>query len=133
VCAPDNDDTRVFVSKLFYKKTPVIFVGLDRQASTGYVFVQKPNDSCLICALPKVISNKREHCPNTPAIIDLLKIMAGNVLFAIDSTVMERKSNWNFRQVFVNGFAPEIVKTVGKREGCPVCRSRKNEARKKQI
>lgn len=130
VCAPDNDDTRIFVARLFYKKVPVIFIGLDRQASTGYVFIQKPNGPCLICALPKTISNKREHCPNTPAIIDLLKIMAGNVLFAIDSTVMERKSNWNFKQVFVNGFAPEVVKNVEKNKECILCKSIRRASKK---
>jgi molybdopterin/thiamine biosynthesis adenylyltransferase len=127
VCAPDNDDTRVYVAKLFYKTVPVIFVGLDRQASTGYIFIQKPNGPCVVCALPRTIENKREHCPNVAAIIDLVKIIAGYVLFAIDSVVMERKSNWNFRQFFIAGFAPDIVRMVDKKKDCPLCRTAKRQ------
>ena len=132
VCAPDNDDTRIFVTKYFYKKTPVILVGLDRQASTGYIFIQKPNGPCFACAIPKAIENKREHCPNTAAIIDLVKIVAGFVLFAIDSTVMERKTNWNFRQFFIAGFAPEVVKTIEKKYDCALCGTMRRQSRKRQ-
>jgi len=132
VCAPDNDDTRIYVAKLFYKITPVVFVGLDRQASTGYIFIQKPNGPCMACALPRTIENKREHCPNVAAIIDLVKIIAGFVLFAIDSAVMERRSNWNFRQFFIAGFAPEIVRTVEKKPDCILCGAMKGKVHKKQ-
>lgn len=122
ICAPDNDDARLFVAEYFYKKVPVVFVGLDRAASTGYVFIQKPKSACFGCAFPQSIRNKREGCPNAAAIIDLVKIIAGNVLFAIDSVVMERKVNWNYRQIFIAGFVPEIVKNVERKEDCSLCK-----------
>ncbi len=121
ICAPDNDEVRVFASRYFYKKAPIIFTGLDQSANTGYVFIQEPEKACLICALPRVISNKREPCTNTPAIIDLVKIISGYVLFAVDSTVMARKRSWNYRQVFLGGFIPEIVKKVERKESCSLC------------
>jgi len=121
ICAPDNNEVRIYVSKLFYNKTPVVFTALDREASTGYVLIQKPKGACFGCIYPNAVTDTREPCPNTSAIIDLVKIIAGFVLFAVDASVMERKSNWNFRQVFVNGFAPEVVRIIERKKDCPLC------------
>ena len=121
ICAPDNDEARTYISKHFYNTTPVIFTGLDLSANTGYVFIQEPGKACFGCTLPNAVNNEREPCPNSPAVIDIVKIAGGLILFAIDSTVMERKRNWNFRQFFMGGFVPEIVKIVERREGCELC------------
>jgi molybdopterin/thiamine biosynthesis adenylyltransferase len=121
ICAPDNDETRIYISKYFYAKTPVIFTGLDQNANTGYVFIQEPGKACIGCALPNAVNNEREPCPNTPAVIDLVKIISGLVLFSIDSTVMRRKRNWNFRQLFLGGFVPETLKNVVRKESCSLC------------
>jgi molybdopterin/thiamine biosynthesis adenylyltransferase len=121
ICAPDNDETRIFISRYFYGKVPVIFTGLDQNANTGYVFIQESGKACIGCALPNAVNNEREPCPNTPAVIDLVKIISGFVLFAIDSTIMKRKRNWNFRQLFLGGFVPEILKQVDRNGGCPLC------------
>lgn len=112
ICAPDNDITRIFVSKYFYETTPVIFTGLDHQANTGYVYIQEPNKKSLLEILPNVVKKKRNPCPNNPAIIDILKIVAGFILFAVDSVMMERKRNWNYRQFFLCGFVQEVVKIL---------------------
>jgi len=121
ICAPDNDETRIFISRHFYGTAPVVFTGLDRNANTGYVFVQEPGEACIGCALPNAVGNRREPCPNTPAVIDLVKIISGFVLFSIDSTVMRRKRNWNYRQLFLGGFVPEMLKTVDRKKGCSLC------------
>lgn len=133
ICAPDNDDARIYVAKHFCRKVPVIFTGLDREASTGYVFIQVPKGACFACAFPNSIEEKREQCPHTPAIIDLVKIIAGFVLFAIDSVVMQRKTNWNYRQVFIAGFVPENVRKVERKLNCPLCGSVKVRSNGKQI
>jgi molybdopterin/thiamine biosynthesis adenylyltransferase len=122
ICAPDNDKTRVFTAEYFHDEVPVIFTGLDRNANTGYVFIQEMGKACFGCALPHAVRNMREFCPNVPAVIDLAKIIAGYVLFAVDSTAMERKRSWNYRQVFMAGFIPEIVRNVKRKKGCTVCR-----------
>ena len=121
ICAPDNDDTRVFVSGHFYEEVPVIFTGLDQNANTGYVFIQEKGKACLSCALPQTIGNKREPCPNTPSIIDLVKIISGFILFGVDSTVMKRKRNWNYRQIFLGGFVPEMIRKVDRKSNCVGC------------
>jgi len=121
LCVPDNDETRVFVSRYFYQKAPVVFTGLDINANTFYVFIQAPGKACFRCAKPDATRSKRELCPNTPAIIDILKAVAGFALFAIDSTLMTRKRNWNYRQVFLCGFVPDVLKQVEKRQHCEIC------------
>lgn len=121
ICAPDNDFARIFTAKYFYQKIPIIFAGLDREVSTGYVFIQQPKEACFGCALPHALNRKREPCPNSPAIIDVVKIIAGYILFAVDSTIMERKRSWNFRQIFIAGFAPEVVRIIERKKGCLIC------------
>lgn len=127
ICAPDNDETRIFVSRCFYEKAPVIFIGLDIDANTGYVFVQEQEKTCFCCAMPEAMRNKREPCPNTPAIIDILKVVAGLALFAVDSTLMQRKRSWNYRQIFLCGFVPDIAKSVQKRQECEICSGRQEK------
>ena len=118
VCAPDNDEARIFISKHF-GSAPVVFTGLDRQANTGYIFIQEPGKAGFLDAFPKSANKKRNPCPGTPAIIDIVKIVAGYILFAIDSVVMERKTNWNYRQFYMAGFVPEVVKKIEKRDVLP--------------
>jgi molybdopterin/thiamine biosynthesis adenylyltransferase len=110
ICAPDNDETRVFVSKYFLGTAPVVFTGLDRMAITGYVCIQEPGKRTFLDDFPNAMKKKRQPCPNTPAIIDIVKIVAGYVLFAVDSVTMERKRSWNFRQFFMCGTVPEILR-----------------------
>ena len=117
ICAPDNDETRIFVSRYFYKTTPAIFTGLDRQANTGYIFIQEPGKTSFLDAFPNS-NEKREPCPNTPAIIDIVKIVAGYILFAVDSATMNRKRNWNYRQFFLGGFISEVIRKIEK--NCPI-------------
>ncbi|MCK5494700.1 MAG: ThiF family adenylyltransferase [Candidatus Omnitrophica bacterium] len=115
VCAPDNDEARIFISK-YFRTTPVVYTGLDRQANTGYIFIQEPGKANFLDLFPESVNKKRNPCPGTPAIIDIVKIVAGYILFAIDSVVMERKRNWNYRQFYLAGFVPEVVKKIGKRD-----------------
>jgi molybdopterin/thiamine biosynthesis adenylyltransferase len=122
VCAPDNDDTRIYVSKYFMNKVPVIFTGLDLEASTGYIFIQNQGQACIACARPNAIIKERFPCGEAAAIIDLGKIVSGFALFAIDTTVMKRKTGWNYRQFFIAGFAPDIVQLIEKKKDCPLCK-----------
>lgn len=123
VCAPDNDETRVCASKYFLRNTPVIFTGLDEEATTGYVFIQEPGKACIACARPDATETRGERnpCRQAAAIIDLGKIISGIVLFAVDSTLMGRKRDWDYRQIFIAGFLPETLKRIEKRKGCSIC------------
>ena len=123
VCAPDNDKTRASASRHFLNKVPVIFTGLDKEGTTGYVFIQEPGKACIACARPDVTESsvERNPCRQAAAIIDLGKIISGFTIFAIDSAVMNRKRDWNFRQPFMAGYLQETLKKVEKKKGCQIC------------
>ena len=121
ICAPDNNEVRIFTSKLFLNKVPVIFTGLDVIANSGYVFMQKQNGACFGCAFPDAINKVRNPCPNTPAIIDIGKVIAGFILRVADSAVMDRKIGWNYRQVFLDGSIQEFIRVVENNAECVIC------------
>lgn len=124
VCGVDNDSTRVYTSRHFFKKgTPVIFIGVDRSASNGYVFIQesKPNTPCFACLYPEAIENlKRTPCP-AGSTIDILKVVAGIATYALDSLIMKRRRTWNFKMVCLTGDIPDGHTVIKKRQRCSIC------------
>ena len=123
VCNVDNNPTRVECSK--FGRTfglPVIFSGVSNDAGSGYVFIQELNGPCFGCAFPQKVDDETHPCPNTPATKDILKVLGGFVLFAIDSLLMDRKRTWNFRQVFLDGTIDDVSVEVSKRNDCKLCK-----------
>jgi len=106
VCGVDNNAARVAVSKYYRKlEVPVLFIAVDYMAENGYVFVQEPGGPCFGCAFPNCFEKKKAPCL-TPAVKDILKVVAGIDLYSIDSLLMNRKRNWNYRNVHLAGFSP---------------------------
>jgi molybdopterin/thiamine biosynthesis adenylyltransferase len=125
VCGVDNNRTRVFASRYFAaRRTPVLITGVSNEGDHGYVFVQIPDGPCFGCAFPGVVEDQREPCPNTPAIKDVLKMVASFTLYGIDSLFMTRPRRWNYRQVFLDGSQPDRCLTVERRADCALCGSR---------
>jgi len=122
ICGVDNNPTRLFVSKFFYqRKTPVLFTAVSEDANHGYVFVQEPEQACFGCAFPEFVNDDSYPCPGVPAVKDILKGVACYVLYGADSLLMDRKRNWNLRQIFLAGFVPEVNRKVERRKDCPLC------------
>ena len=121
VCGVDNSIARVAVSK-YYRTLgiPVIFIAVDYVAENGYVFVQEPNGPCFGCAFPNCRKKIVAPC-RTPAVKDILKVVAGIGLYAIESLLMNRKRNWNYRNVHLAGFAPSNELPIGINKNCPLC------------
>jgi len=121
VCGVDNNAARVEVSK-YYRTLgiPVIFIAVDYVAENGYVFVQEPNGPCFGCAYKNCLEARKAPC-RTPAVKDILKVVAGIGLYAIDSLLMSRKRNWNYRNVHLAGFAPSNELFIDINEKCPLC------------
>ena len=121
VCGVDNNTTRVEVSKFFRAKNiPVVFTAVDLMAESGYVFVQEVGKSCFGCCFPDCLNNIKIPC-RTAAAKDILKTVAGMGMYGIDSLIMNRKRNWNYRLVHIAGFAPDVKMTVEKNPKCPLC------------
>ncbi len=123
VCGVDNRETRVAVSKHYqHLHVPVVFIAVDFLAECGHVFVQEctPNAACFGCAFPHSLSPKKAPC-FVPSSKDILKVVAGLCLFAIDSLLMSRHRNWNFRRVHLAGYAPDVLTRVERNPNCPLC------------
>ncbi len=123
VCGVDNSPARVVVSQ-YYRPlgTPVIFIAVDLLAECGHVFVQesKPTTPCFGCAFPNSLKPRKAPC-FVPSSKDILKVTAGLALYAIDSLLMGRKRNWNFRRIHLAGFAPDVLETMEQNRNCPLC------------
>ena len=121
VCGIDNDAGRVFGSAYYGKfGTPVVFLAVDAVAESGHVFVQEPGEACFVCAFPDAVSNSVHPCL-TPAVKDVLKVVAGLALYAIDTLLMGRKRKWNYRRVHLAGFVPDIQEAIPRNSTCPIC------------
>jgi adenylyltransferase/sulfurtransferase len=122
VCGVDNDATRVNVARHFLSSRPVVFTAVDAQADHGYVFVQEPGKACIACALPGVIGAPAgDRCTKAGAVLDILEVMAGLSLYAIDSLLMPRPRSWNYRQMRLSGFGPDAAKVIERRPDCVLC------------
>ena len=107
-------------------RIPVIFVALNADADQGYVFIQRPRQACWACAFRPESSvsdevMKDSQCPGVAATIDLTKMLAGLACYAIDTLVMERPINWNYRMVSMSdgGFGSGLM--IPPRPDCRVC------------
>jgi len=125
VCGVDNDDTRLTVSRLGIEQCmPVVFSAVSRDGNHGYVFVQEVGGACFACAFPGVLLGTESPCPDTPAIKDILKVVGGLVLYAIDTIICQRRRTWNYRVIHLAGFLQDFSQTVQARHECPVCHQR---------
>jgi len=123
VCGVDNAAARVAAS-CHYRPlgTPVIFIAVDMLAECGHVFVQEstPTAPCFGCAFPKSLATSKAPC-FVPASMDILMVTAGLGLYAIDSVLMDRKRNWNYRRVHLAGYAPDVLINIDRNSECPLC------------
>ena len=83
--------------------------------------MQEPGGACFACLFPDVLESQREPCPNTPAAIDVVKVVAGMTLYVVDSLVMARPRAWNYKQLFLDGSAPDRSATIDRRPDCRLC------------
>lgn len=122
VCGVDNDAARVFVSDYYYRRNiPVIFTAVNELGNAGYVYVQEPGKACFGCFRPDAINDGKNPCPGTPAIKDILKVVGGIVLYAVDTLFMDRMRVWNYKEMFLDGTIPEFCSTVERKKGCSIC------------
>jgi len=126
VCAVDSNQARATASRFFRRQgVPVIHTAVDESASFCWVFVDKPDGPCIGCVFPRMAAASvgRQPCRPLPAVLDILRVAGGLVLYGIDTVLMDRPRYWNYRSVHLAGGSPDINDTVAKREGCQLCQS----------
>jgi len=134
ICGVDSNASRKFISSYYYEKNiPVIFTAVSEDANHGYVFVQKPDKSCFGCAFPEAIETDGEPCPGSPAVKDILKTVSGIILMAVDTILMkDRNREWNFKEIFLDGSAPDGNRIVERSENCLICKRKAKPIDKKE-
>jgi molybdopterin/thiamine biosynthesis adenylyltransferase len=122
VVGVDNNTTRIDAARYYLARgVPVIFLAVDIQAARGYVFVQtsQHDEPCFLCLYPDAVNDQRIYgCAG--ASIEILKIMAGVALYAIDSLLMDRPRPWNYKTVFLD-CSGDGQSMIGQRPTCPLC------------
>jgi molybdopterin/thiamine biosynthesis adenylyltransferase len=118
----DNNPTRILASRFFAQAgISVIFTAVSADANHAYSFVQKPGEACFGCLFAQSVNDEHWPCPGTPAVKDILKVVAGLVLYAVDSLLMERKRFWNYKAVYLDRSIPGNDWQVERRTDCQLC------------
>lgn len=118
---PDNDKTRVAISRHFHNICPIIHVGIGLKADHFYVFLETPNGPCFGCLFPGATKTGRRPCPGVPQLLDLLLIANGYTMVALDSVLMARPINWNYYDCHPNGSIPTRPIMIERRKDCAIC------------
>jgi molybdopterin/thiamine biosynthesis adenylyltransferase len=119
VCGVDNNPARVAASRHFrFKGIPVIFTGVSRDGDSGYAFVQGRHGPCVACLYPDMADDDRYPCPGTPAIAEILQAVGSLAVYAVDTLLMERARNWNYRRLSLSDGASDGASLVAARAGC---------------
>jgi molybdopterin/thiamine biosynthesis adenylyltransferase len=119
ICGVDNNPARVATSRFFRTKgVPVIFSAVSSDGDHGYVFVQEKEGPCIACLFPDLIDDDRFPCPGTPAIADILQLVGSLVVYAVDTLLMQRRRNWNYRRISLSDGSLDGAAVVPARTGC---------------
>jgi hypothetical protein len=102
---------------------PVVFTAVSETADHGYIFVQEPGQACWGCAFPDEVNDETYPCPGTPAVKDILKVVAGIAVYAVDTLLpgMARLRCWNYKDVYLDGSIPGNDWQVKRRKDCQLC------------
>ncbi|MGJ5814493.1 HesA/MoeB/ThiF family protein [Paludibaculum fermentans] len=124
ICGVDNNPTRVAASRHFRAQgVPVVFTAVSASGDHGYVFVQDNQGSCLGCLYPDMGNDNRYPCPGTPAIADILQVVGGLVVYAVDTLLTQRKRSWNYRRISLASGELDAATMIPSRTTCSICAS----------
>jgi molybdopterin/thiamine biosynthesis adenylyltransferase len=106
---------------------PLVTAAVSLDGDGGYVQIQKPGEACWGCALVRPrrlrddLANCRAPCPGSPAIKDILMLVGGAAFYAIDALFMKCPISWNYREVHLAGFMPDVSRMDQRRSNCQLC------------
>ncbi len=122
ICGVDNNPARVAASSYFRAKgVPVIFTAVSRDGDHGYVFVQDRHGPCIACLFPDIANDDRYPCPGTPAIADILQTVGALAVYALDTLLMDRPRNWNYRRISLSDGSLDATVRMPVRPSCKLC------------
>ena len=134
ICGVDNNLARVAAARYFRSKSiPVIFTAVSRDADHGYVFVQDTDAACIGCMFPDMVNDDRYPCPGTPAIADILQAVGSLAVYALDTLLMKRPRNWNYRCVRLSDGRHDASAMISTRESCCMFSPRTHQSTKEKL
>lgn len=123
VVAVDNNVSRYWAS-FFCRRLgiPCVQMGIDPTASFGWLMVEEgAGRACVGCVFPRIAEagGERAPCVAVGAVLDVLLVLDGMALYAIDSLLMERARYWNYRDCHLASGSSDSL--VSPRPGCRLC------------
>ncbi|MEJ2513585.1 MAG: hypothetical protein P8Y72_18545 [Anaerolineales bacterium] len=107
ICYQWQTGTRISVTEYCLSKNiPLILNGVSRDGSQMYCAVQQPGKAGFGCIMPQEINYSRYPC-NLPGIIDIIQVVSGFTVYALDTILMLRYREWNLRMLSLDGSMPE--------------------------
>lgn len=122
VVGVDNFPARAFCCAHF-RGVPVIYTAISPEADSGHVFVQEPAKACYACFCGDQFERPTRKCSG--ASVDIAKVMAGIVSYAVDTLLMDRARLWNYMRIDLTGRFKNIAETVGEDPACDYCGAKK--------
>ena len=124
ICGVDNNPARMAASRFFRSKgTSVIFSAVSRDGDHGFVFVQERRGACIGCLFPDMPGDDRYPCPGTPAVADILQTIGGLAAYAVDTVLMRRSREWNYRRLCLADGCFDASIQISIRKFCPISAS----------
>ena len=121
ICGVDNNPTRLACSVYArLNNSPLIISSVSRDATQISCAVQKTGKACFGCILPHAVNDETYPC-NQPGIIDVMQVVAGFTVFALDSVLTNRHIEWNLKSVSLDGSMPDYSAFIEKSKNCQVC------------
>ena len=96
----------------------MIFTAVSSDGDHGYIFVQDKGGPCIGCLFLDMVDDDSFPCPGTPAIADILQLVGSFVVYAVDTLLMQRQRNWNYRRIHLSDGSLDGAATVAARTEC---------------
>lgn len=121
ICGVDNNPTRRAVCRYALDhNVPVIYAAVSTGGNEAYAMVQEPRKACWGCAFPRYINDDSYPC-QLPGIADVLMVIAGQIVFTIDTLISDRPRTWNVRETFLDGSLQDRARNIQRRSDCTIC------------
>jgi adenylyltransferase/sulfurtransferase len=121
VAGVDNNPSRKAVCAYGIEhNVPIIHAAVGRDGNQCYTMIQEPGKACWGCAFDHYVNDTTYPC-QLPGIIDVLALVAGAIVFSVDTIISNRPREWNTREFFLDGSLPDRARYVDRRADCRLC------------